>query len=178
MTVTAPDGPDAAWVDGVPLKSVDVDARMAVMRAADRAGALPAEGTREWRQLRRWVTQVLVVERLCRAEVPPTSAEWGAIAPTRADAVALGSVAAAAWASEPAVPLAAEAVTREVRLDAAVLERSAALGATWSADELLVSARLEEFARWLAGATHERVRLAQGYEHPGDSSQPDNLHRH
>ena len=65
-----------------------------------------------------------------------------------------------------------------MRLDAAVRERSAALAATWSADDLLVSARLEEFARWLARATHERVRLAQGYEHPGDSSQPDNLHRH
>ncbi len=43
---------------------------------------------------------------------------------------------------------------------------------------LLASARLEAFARWLAHATHERVRLEEGYEHPGDASQPDNLHEH
>ena len=66
MTAVAP---SAAWVDGLPLTVRDVDARLARMRGTDRAGALPAEGTREWRQLRRWVTQVLVVEWLCRAEV-------------------------------------------------------------------------------------------------------------
>ena len=42
----------------------------------------------------------------------------------------------------------------------------------------MASARMEAFARWLARATHERVRLEEGYEHPGDASQPDNLHEH
>jgi [acyl-carrier-protein] S-malonyltransferase len=44
--------------------------------------------------------------------------------------------------------------------------------------ELLQSARLETFARWLNAAMYERVQLVRGLEHPGDSNQPDNLHRH
>jgi len=44
--------------------------------------------------------------------------------------------------------------------------------------ELLQSARLEAFARWLNAAMHDRVQLVRGLEHPGDSNQPDNLHRH
>ena len=37
----------------------------------------------------------------------------------------------------------------------------------WHA-ELLDSARLEAFARWLNSAMHERVRLVHGLEHPGE----------
>jgi [acyl-carrier-protein] S-malonyltransferase len=49
--------------------------------------------------------------------------------------------------------------------------------ARWHA-ELLDSARLEAFTRWLNAARYERVQLVHGLEHPGDSDQPDNLHRH
>ena len=64
------------------------------------------------------------------------------------------------------------------------LRRAAELSATddggtaWTADALVASARMEAFARWLARATHERVRLEEGFEHPGDAGQPDNLHEH
>jgi [acyl-carrier-protein] S-malonyltransferase len=44
--------------------------------------------------------------------------------------------------------------------------------------ELVNGARLEAFARWLNATMHRRVTLVHGLEHPGDSSQPDNLHRH
>ncbi|HEU5473048.1 MAG TPA: peptidylprolyl isomerase [Actinophytocola sp.] len=44
--------------------------------------------------------------------------------------------------------------------------------------ELLAAGRRRAFTAWLDGRTAELVRLAPGYEHPGDPSQPDNTHRH
>ncbi|HEV2779042.1 MAG TPA: peptidylprolyl isomerase [Actinophytocola sp.] len=43
---------------------------------------------------------------------------------------------------------------------------------------LLAHARRRAFTAWLDGRMAEQVRLAPGYEHPGDPSQPDNTHRH
>ena len=43
---------------------------------------------------------------------------------------------------------------------------------------LLAGARRRAFVAWLDGRNAELVRLAPGYEHPGDPSQPDNTHRH
>jgi hypothetical protein len=82
------------------------------------------------------------------------------------------------------VSSAANLVTEHVALSDRQKEQAARLGATddgglvWTSEQLLTSARLEAFARWLATATHERVRLEAGYEHPGDATQPDNLHEH
>ncbi len=188
----------AAWVDGEPIGAAEVDERLARLRLRDRAGSLPAADSREGRQLRRWVAQVAVVERLCEHtttgsysgphQIPaPDTTNRSAprlLEPTRSDAAALGSIVAAAWTNNPAVPDAAALVTGNVSITPERLRRAAGLAATddggsvWSADQLLASARLEAFARWLAHATHERVRLEEGYEHPGDASQPDNLHEH
>lgn len=185
----------AAWVDDQLVTMPEVDARLQRLRDQDRTGALPIAGSREGRQLRRWVTQVAVVERLCRAEVALRSggsaAATGALAErtpagalSPAEGAALGSIVAAAWANEPAVGRAASLVTAEVVLSEAEREAAGrrAAGAdgqpVWSADVLLASARIEAFSRWLATATHSRVRLTEGYEHPGDSSQPDNVHQH
>jgi [acyl-carrier-protein] S-malonyltransferase len=44
--------------------------------------------------------------------------------------------------------------------------------------ELLAARRRRAFTAWLDGRTAELVRLADGYEHPGDPTQPDNTHRH
>ncbi len=182
----------AAWVDGHPLSVAEVGARLKRLRDRDRTGSLPAPGSREGRQLRRWVTQVAVVERLCVGELAarglaahePRMGGIPAGAPSRAEAAALGSIVAAAWAGEPAVARAAAVVTADVALSPAERERAARLGAgpdgrpVWSDDELLASARIEAFSRWLATATHARVRLTAGYEHPGDATQPDNVHQH
>ena len=180
----------AAWVDGEPIGADEVDDRLARLRSRDRAGSLPATDSREGRQLRRWVAQVAVVERLCEHTTsgscsgPRREPTSRLLEPTRSDAAALGSIVAAAWTNNPAVPDAAALVTGDVSLAPERLRRAAELAATddggtaWSADQLLASARLEAFARWLARATHERVRLEEGYEHPGDASQPDNLHEH
>jgi [acyl-carrier-protein] S-malonyltransferase len=186
----------AAWVDGEAIGVAEVQERLDRLRARDRAGSLPEADSREGRQLRRWVTQVAVVERLCEHLTPGscsephriryphrTNAPWPPGVPTRADAAALGSIVAAAWAN-PAVSRAAAAVTSEVVMSPERLRYAAKLAATddggtaWSGEELLTSARLEAFARWLSRATHERVRVEEGFEHPGDASQPDNLHEH
>jgi [acyl-carrier-protein] S-malonyltransferase len=187
----------AAWVDDLPVRVEEVDARLQRLRDRDRTASLPEPASREGRQLRRWVTQVAVVERLCVGELAardrqadgiPTAAGAAEVttagAPSRAEAAALGSIVAAAWANEPAVARAAAAVTAHVALTTAERERAARLAAgadgrpVWSDDELLASARIEAFSRWLATATHARVRLTTGYEHPGDSAQPDNVHQH
>jgi [acyl-carrier-protein] S-malonyltransferase len=46
------------------------------------------------------------------------------------------------------------------------------------AARLRAAARRRAFTAWLDGAAAERVRLAPGFEHPGDPAQPDNTHRH
>jgi [acyl-carrier-protein] S-malonyltransferase len=43
---------------------------------------------------------------------------------------------------------------------------------------LLAGARRRAFVTWLDNRNAELVRLAPGYEHPGDPGQPDNTHRH
>ncbi|WP_197739647.1 malonyl CoA-ACP transacylase [Mycolicibacterium sp. P1-18] len=45
-------------------------------------------------------------------------------------------------------------------------------------EHLLAAARRREFRRWLDARRADLVRLAPGYEHPGDPGQPDNTHRH
>ena len=44
--------------------------------------------------------------------------------------------------------------------------------------QLLAAARRRAFTTWLDERMTTRVRLAPGYEHPGDPTQPDNTHRH
>jgi [acyl-carrier-protein] S-malonyltransferase len=61
-------GPIAAEVDGEPVPVAEVDGREAGLRASPGAAALPVRGTSEGRQLRRWLTQLLVAERLVTIE--------------------------------------------------------------------------------------------------------------
>lgn len=58
----------AATVGGEPVTVAEVDARERALRAGAAADALPRPGTGEARQLRRWITQVLVAERVVAAE--------------------------------------------------------------------------------------------------------------
>jgi [acyl-carrier-protein] S-malonyltransferase len=46
------------------------------------------------------------------------------------------------------------------------------------AEHLRAAARRRAFRVWLDKRRAELVRLAPGYEHPGDPRQPDNTHRH
>ena len=57
-----------ATVGGQPVTVDEVDARETWLRAGPLAASLPAVGTSEGRQLRRWLTQLLVTERVIAAE--------------------------------------------------------------------------------------------------------------
>ncbi|BBZ73511.1 DUF7158 domain-containing protein [Mycobacterium paraseoulense] len=198
-----------ATVAGIALRVDEVDAAEARLRARPGAAALPARGTGEGRQLRRWLTQLMVTERVVAAEADARGLS-GRGAPSEAellpDATArleLGSVAAAALADPRARALFAD-VTAGVRVPddevAAYHARNPLRfaeprreGHGWRvppvapplddvrpaiADHLLGAARRRAFRVWLDARRAELVRLAPGYEHPGDPRQPDNVHRH
>ena len=199
-----------ATVAGIPVAVDEVDAREARLRSGPRAAALPTSGTSEGRQLRRWLTQLIVTERVVAVEVAarglnardaPTEAE---LLPDVTARLEIGSVAAAALADPGARALFAD-VTATVQ----VTEEDVAgyharnplrfapphpgrhgwrapahvgppLGEVRSAiaEHLRGAARRRAFRVWLDARTAELVRLAPGYEHPGDPRQPDNTHRH
>jgi [acyl-carrier-protein] S-malonyltransferase len=92
----------AATVSGRPVLVSDVDLRETRLRASVLASALPRAGTSEGRQLRRWLTQLLVTERVVAAEAAvrgltadgaPTEDE---LLPDVAARLEIGSVAASA----------------------------------------------------------------------------------
>ena len=92
----------AAQVAGKPVSIKEIDAREAALRAGNRASALPRPGTSEGRQLRRWLTQLVVAERVVGDEAlarglsdegAPTLDE---VLPDTSARLQIGSVAAAA----------------------------------------------------------------------------------
>jgi [acyl-carrier-protein] S-malonyltransferase len=108
-----------ATVAGTPVAVEEVNAAEALLRSGARAAALPASGTSEGRQLRRWLTQLIVTQRVVAAEATargvtaagaPTEAE---VLPDVTARLEIGSVAAAALADPRARALFA-AVTAAV----------------------------------------------------------------
>lgn len=199
-----------ATVAGEPVAVDAVDAAEARLRRGPAAAALPASGTGEGRQLRRWLTQLIVTERVLATEAAArglTASDAPAEAELLPDATArleVGSVAAAALADPRARAVFAD-VTAAVQVsdgDVAAYHarnplRFAALHPDphgWRAaplvgpplaevrpaivDHLRGAARRRAFRVWLDARRAALVRLAPGYEHPGDPRQPDNTHRH
>ncbi len=249
-----------AWVDGTPVDVSDVDRREADLRTGPVAPTLPREHTQEGRQLRRWLVQVLVAERLVteearrrgltEADAPPLSS----VAPDRAAMLGLGSVAADLLTRNPLGRAVFAAVTADVAVSSTALRtfydanaelfavpeervvehaiddgparrrtvrrgeltgpvedavfaaargdtvgpvrdplgvhtvvveevrpariRSLAQARDEIAARLLAPARRRAFTAWLDLRMTAAVRLAPGFEHPGDPGQPDNTHRH
>jgi len=93
-----------ATVGGQPVTVDEVDARETRLRAGPLAASLPAAGTSEGRQLRRWLTQLLVTERLIEAEATAlgvtadNAPDERELLPDPAARMEIGSVAAAALA--------------------------------------------------------------------------------
>lgn len=203
-------GHAVATVAGIPVASAEIDAAETRLRAARGAGALPAAGTSEGRQLRRWLTQLIVTRRVVATEAAARGLSWRG-GPTEAellpDATArleLGSIAAAALADPRAralfadVTAAVQVTDDEVaayharnplrfaaaRRDQNGWRTTALVGPPLSevrsviAEHLRGAARRRAFRLWLHARHAELVRLAPGYEHPGDPRQPDNTHRH
>lgn len=199
-----------ATVAGAPIPVDEVDAAEARLRGGTRAAALPASGTSEGRQLRRWLTQLIVTERVVVAESAargltgreaPTEA---AVLPDLTARLEIGSVAAAVLADPRARALFADVTASVEVTDDDVADYharnphrfAAALSGEdgWRvpspvspplhevrsliAEHLRGAARRRAFRVWLDARRAALVRLAPGYEHPGDPHQPDNVHRH
>jgi len=117
----------AATVSGRPVLVSEVDLRETRLRATVLAAALPRAGTSEGRQLRRWLTQLLVTERVVAAEAAvrgltadgaPTEDE---LLPDVAARLEIGSVAASALEDPMGRALYAH-VTADVRVSDAEVE--------------------------------------------------------
>ena len=179
----------AASVGGVPVTVDEIDAREAELRASRVASSLPRPGTSEGRQLRRWLTQLVVAERVVAAEAaargvtadgaPPEDD----LLPDATVRLEIGSVAASVLAD----PL-ARAMFTDLTVDVDVPAESVTSYRTrnplrYRTDEdvaahLRDAARRRAFRLWLDARCAAVVQLAPGYEHPGDPRQPDNTHRH
>jgi [acyl-carrier-protein] S-malonyltransferase len=199
--------PVAATVAGRVVTVAEVDERETELRATVLASALPRPDTSEGRQLRRWLTQLIVAERVVEAEpVDVFSADVPAehdLLPDTAARLEIGSIAASVLRAERARAVFVR-VTADVRVDdAEVAEYHARNPSRFStpvvvdgwwhhppvpqtldearpavAAHLLASARRRRFRLWLDARRAELVALAPGYEHPGDPRQPDNTHKH
>lgn len=200
----------AATVAGLDVTVADVDLREADLREAVPAASLPRAGTSEGRQLRRWLTQVLVTERVIAAEAAAAGLT-GDNAPTEDELLSdnsarleIGSVAAAALADPLARAMFAHITAAVDVTDADVagyhernplrFAKPTASGSGWRTasidaptlgavrplivEHLRGTARRRAFRLWLDAKRADLVRLAPGYEHPGDPRQPDNTHRH
>jgi [acyl-carrier-protein] S-malonyltransferase len=199
----------AARVAGTPVTVADLDAREVLLRAHTPSAALPAQGTSEGRQLRRWLTQLLVTERVVATEAARRglradgAPELAAILPDETARHEVGSVLAATLGDPLArvlfvdltrdVTVGADAVADYHRRNPLRFARRRRGPDGWWADpvapplehvrdavtaHLTAAARRRAFRIRLDQRCAELVRLAPGFEHPGDPRQPDNTHRH
>jgi [acyl-carrier-protein] S-malonyltransferase len=190
MTPTA----TAAWVAGRPVPVRVIDERLALLRSGPYAARLPHSGTADGRNLRRWLVQVVTTEALIDHEARTR----GLIADERdgeprpvtlAEALRSGGVTAAIIAAHPA----ARALRRLVAPDRPAPDAEAAGYYRRNRDRYpqpyaevrdLIAAELgtvdrdRRFARWVDERYATLVRLADGFEHPGDPTHPDAVHRH
>jgi [acyl-carrier-protein] S-malonyltransferase len=187
----------AAWIAGTPLNVSDVDERERAIRSGPASTALPSQDSSEGRQLRRWLVQLMAAEQIVTAEADARGITAAGAPPldTLADGpglLQLGSVAAALLAQSALARAVFVVLTDHLRIEPDRIERyyesnpelftnpNRTLAAARAEIEhtLLALARRRAFVAWLDGKNVELVRLAPGYEHPGDPRQPDNTHRH
>lgn len=140
--------------------------------------------------MRRWLTQLLVTERVVACEAETLGVSVTASTPTETDLLPdptarleIGSIAAAALAHPLAralfVHVAADVDVSDADVDD--YERRNP-GRFPVRDDLTAhlrgAARRRAFRLWLVSRSAALVWLAPGYEHPGDPRQPDNTHKH
>ena len=189
----------AAWVGEAPVPVTEVDAHLARLRAGPRAALLPVADSAEGRQLRRWVTQVVVTRALLELEaaalgpapVPPPEA----VVPDRQAALELGGILANVLASSPPARMVFAEVTRSVQAssqdvaayyarnldefpDPAGRPRPLEAVADDIGRSLTSSPRRRCFVDWLDRRSAALVRLEPGHEHSDVPRHPDATRRH
>lgn len=191
----------AATVDGQPVQVDEVDAREAVLRNSPQTAALPRPGTSEGRQLRRWLTQLLVTERVIGREADALGVTVTAATPRVEDVLPdltarleIGSIAASVL-TDPVARAVYALVTDGIDVaDTVVADYHRRNPRRFAKPDepappfadvapkitalLRGAARRRAFRIWLEQRRAALVWLAPGYEHPGDPRQPDNTHRH
>ena len=186
----------AATVAGDPVAIGEIDAREVALRSCPQTAALPRPDTSEGRQLRRWLTQLLVTERVVIREadalgisVTDSTPGADAVLPDLTARLEIGSIAAAVLA-DPLARAVYAYVTADVDIDEDTVidyhrrnprrfpSDSEADAMRKIAEMLRGAARRRAFRLWLDQRRAALVWLAPGYEHPGDPRQPDNIHRH
>lgn len=197
-----------ARVAGCDVSAAEVDDRETRLRASLLASALPRPDTSEGRQLRRWLVQLLVTERVIALEaaslgVEPYGPAEGELLPDTTARLEIGSIAASVLRDPLARAVFVRVTAHTVVDDRTVADYHArnpsrfavpdASGTGWHRPAaaltlerarpavtayLLASARRRMFRIWLDARRAAVVELAPGYEHPGDPRQPDNTHRH
>jgi [acyl-carrier-protein] S-malonyltransferase len=107
------------WVDGSPVPRAGLDRRLARLCTGPRAAALPDRRSAEFRQLVRWIAQVVLTEALGAAEAArrglPAAGSGPALDP--AEALACGSIVAAAYQNSAPVRAVYAAVGAAVTVD-------------------------------------------------------------
>jgi [acyl-carrier-protein] S-malonyltransferase len=116
----------AAVVGGTPITVDQVERRVQLLRRGARGDLLPAAGTTEGRQLRRWVAQILVAERVVADEAAARGLVAHGDPPLKLDATArleLGSVMAAVLSGDPLAQALYRDLTAGVTADEAEVRR-------------------------------------------------------
>lgn len=177
----------AATVDGAPVAVAEVDDRERVLRSSPQTAALPRPGTSEGRQLRRWLVQLLVTERVIAHQasalrVSPDGAPGvEELLPDLTARLEIGSIAGSVL-TDPLARAVYARVTEAIDVTeesvADYRRRNPGRHGSAVAEVLRGAARRRAFRIWLEQRRAELVWLAPGYEHPGDPRQPDNTHRH
>lgn len=180
----------AATVAGRPVEVDEIDEREVALRNSPQTAALPRPGTSEGRQLRRWLTQLLVTERVIAHQadalsvtVAPETPGEDAVLPDLVARLEIGSIAASTLV-DPLARAVYATVTADVDVDdETVADYSRRNPGRFTSDDALIehlrgAARRRAFRLWLEQRRAALVWLAPGYEHPGDPRQPDNVHRH
>ena len=126
----------AAWVDGEPVPAADVEAEVDRLRAGPLADRLPPAGTADARQLRRWVTQRIVLTRLLEHEATAralTPAGTGQVDAALVGAAAADVLATSAAARAVLATFATHPTEAEVRAHYAAHPDRYARGERWLA---------------------------------------------
>ncbi|GIH26444.1 malonyl CoA-ACP transacylase [Acrocarpospora phusangensis] len=181
----------AALVGGTPITVETVERRVRRLRRGPRGELLPADGTAEGRQLRRWVTQILVAEQVVADEAARRGIVPGGppLELTPTDRLELGSVMAAVLSGNPLAQALYRALTATQTIPETEISQyfannqdryrgiSYEQAAPGIRATLLGARRRRQFALW-ADARCARATLLPGFEHPGDIRHPDHTHRH